>query len=520
MAGRRAVREGLPVLRLGVAVLVACLAAVCAEGAEKALVYHLEGRPASLDPAMAVSEREHHALWHLCDALLNISRDGKTLEPGLAEFWKTTPDSRQVTVKLRPGLLFHSGAVLDAHAVKASLERQLRVDEIYRAEQKSVKAQMLNELITAVDVQDPLTVVLRLKYPGLHYLSQMEIVNADAAARLGKEFARQPDCAGPFKLSRWDDDQIVMTANDRYWGGRPKIDRLVFQVISEGKAVVDALLKGRVDFSPGATPDPAVFERLRDSERVRLVPVPRLNVYYLGFYTDKPPFNDVAVRRAVAHGINVGRIALFLGRGSIAPAKGPLPPAMKGYDPTANQASYDPDMAKELLRKTGHSTGLSVGLVHNQAVPFHSEFAGAIQNDLRRVGINVESLGKPNWKDVTTAVQAREGHMFIYGWNVRAPYPERILMPLFHSRSVGTMNLTHYKSAELDRQLDEAFRLPEGPGQASIYSLVQKQIVADAPMVFLYHLTWVAAHTDRLRGLELNLGSLPHDKLVRVDLVP
>jgi ABC-type transport system substrate-binding protein len=61
---------------------------------------------------------------------------------------------------------------------------------------------------------------------------------------------------------------------------------------------------------------------------------------------------------------------------------------------------------------------------------------------------------------------------------------------------------------------------PEGPAQAKLYSQIQKTIVDDVPMVFLYHSTRMAAYADRVKGLELNLGALPHDKLVKVDLAP
>jgi peptide/nickel transport system substrate-binding protein len=159
-------------------------------------------------------------------------------------------------------------------------------------------------------------------------------------------------------------------------------------------------------------------------------------------------------------------------------------------------------------------------LVHNSAVTFDSELAGAIQNDLRRIGITVELIGKPSFSELVKAVRAREGDMFLYGWHVRAPYPERVLVPLFHSRSVGTTNLTYYKNPNLDHMLDEALRLPDGPVQTGIYSQIQKTIVEDAPMVFLYHAIRMAAYADRVQGLELDLAALPHDKLVKVDLAP
>ncbi len=53
-----------------------------------------------------------------------------------------------------------------------------------------------------------------------------------------------------------------------------------------------------------------------------------------------------------------------------------------------------------------------------------------------------------------------------------------------------------------------------------MYSQIQKLIVDDAPMLFLYHATRMAAYADRVQGLDLNIAALPQDKLVKVDLAP
>src|SRR5207249_1606070 len=121
-----------------------------------------------------------------------------------------------------------------------------------------------------------------------------------------------------------------------------------------------------------------------------------------------------------------------------------------------------------------------------------AEIAGAIQADLRRIGVNVELIGKPTYTDLDAAMRAQEGHMFLYGWHLRAPYPERILGPLFHSRSVGVTNFTRYANPALDRVLDDAPRLPDGAAQQRAFSQAQRLIVDDAPQVFLYHLTRIA----------------------------
>ena len=498
-------------------IVVAVLPPVAGAG-EKVFVHALEGPPESLDFAKTATERANRVAWLMSDALLNVSKDGKRLEPGLAESWTLSPDGLQAVMRIRPGVTFHDGTALDARAVKDSLERQFRPGHpLYSADPKNAKEQLLRDLIDSIEVQDGLTLGLKMKYSGLHYLSQVEVASPSALAKLGKEFGRAPAYTGPFKLESLSKEQIVLSANDKYWAGRPKIDRVVFRFIPESKATVEALVKGDVDFVP-VLGDPIYYDRIRQSSGVKLLSVPGLNIFYLGFYTERPPLDSPVLRRAVTQAVNVQRAAQFLGRGAAVAAKGPLPPEMKNYDPAVSQPRYDPQAAKEQLGKAAHGAGLTLRLVHNSALTFVAEMAGAIQNDLGRVGIKVELIGKPSYPELVRAVRAREGDMFLYSWHVRAPQPERILVPLFHSRSIDTSNLTHYRSQSLDRMLDEALRLPEGPAETRLYSQIQKLIVDEAPMTFLYHAVRMAAYSERVQGLELDIATLPHDKLVKVDL--
>ncbi len=390
--------------------LAMILAAVpAASGADKVFVHALEGEPESLDFAKTTTERANRVAWLLSDTLVNVSKDGKSLEPGLAESWTLSPDGLQVVFKLRSGVTFHDGTPLDARSVKENFDRQTKPSHpLYTADPKNAKEQLLNDLVENIEVRDGLTLSLKLKYPGLHYLSQVEVASPTALAKLGKGFARNPVYTGPFKFESWSQDQLVLTANDRYFAGRPRIDRVVFRFIPGGTDLVEALLKGNVDFAP-VLPNPILFEQVRESPRLKLAQIPGLNVFYLGFYTERPPLNNVLLRRAVVQGVNVQRMAAFLGRGTAVPANGPLGPAMKGYDPAISQLPYDPQAAKTLLARSGPTNGLTLRLVHNNAVGFDVEMATAIQNDLRQIGIKVELIGKPNWPEMVKAVRAREG---------------------------------------------------------------------------------------------------------------
>jgi ABC-type transport system substrate-binding protein len=488
--------------------------------AEKVFTYALAAAPESLDSAKTTSELAWYVTWLLCDSLVNVSADGRRVEPGLAESWTQSPDGLAVAIRLRAGAVFHDGTPIDAAAVKASFERQFRPDSrLYTADPPNGRESMLRDLIEDIEVQGPRALGFKLKYAGLHYLSQVDIVSPAGLTRHGRDFGRKPVCSGPFKFQSWSKEELSLTAHAQYWAGRPRIDRVAFRFIPEPKASVEALLNGEVDFTP-LIREPALLERAREGPSVKLLTVPALNTGYLGFYTERSPFDSALVRLAVVRGIDVGRAALFLMRGMAVPAKGPLPPVVRAYDPEVSQAVFDPEAARGLLARAGHPQGLAVRLVYVGSVSWQSEYAAAIQGDLRRLGIRVELSPLPNYQAMVKAVRAREGDMFMDVWGVRAPQPERLLVPLFHSGAGNTTNWTRYRNAELDRLLDEARRVPEGPAQTKLYSRAQRLIVDDAPMVFLYHAARMAAHTDRVKGLAVNLLSLPLDKLVTVDLGP
>ncbi len=488
--------------------------------AERTFTYGLYDKPDSLDAAKMATTIALHPAWLVCEAIIKVSKDGRRLEPGLAESWTASADGLLVTVKLRPGVVFHDGTPLDAEAVKASFERHFRPGHpLYTDKPRNMIEPLLRNIVDQIEVRDPATVVFRLKLPELAYFSQVDVVSPAAAGRLGgANFGRQPVCSGPFKFVSWTEDRLVLEANDRYWGGRPRLDRVVFRLFEGSDAVADAMARGEVDFMPHIV-EPDRLERIREVATLIQSPL-TLNLTYLGFVTDRPPFTDPAVRRAIVHALNLPGMMLFLGRGSNIPATGPLTPHVRAYDRTARQGAYDPPAAKALLARARYSAQTEVPLVYNESVKIHAQVAAAIQTDLERVGVRVNLDGRQGMGDLLSAIRAQDRGMFINSWSVRGPQPERFLAPLFHSRAHGATNYTRYGNPRLDALLDEARALLDGPRQQALYAQAQRLIVDDAPMVFLYHAPRVSAVSHRVRGLELASSTLPHDKLVNVEVVP
>ena len=198
-------RQAAKRLLARLAALTLLTAAGVTAAADRVFTYALEGAPESLDFAKTSTERAIRVAWLLCDALVNVSKDGQSLEPGLAESWKSSADGLSVVMKLRAGVRFHDGSALDAEAVKASLERQFRPSHpLYTAEPKNVQEQVLAELIDDIRVIDRLTFSLKLKYPGLHYLSQSEIVSPTAVRQARQGFRPQPGLQRPFQVRELD----------------------------------------------------------------------------------------------------------------------------------------------------------------------------------------------------------------------------------------------------------------------------------------------------------------------------
>jgi peptide/nickel transport system substrate-binding protein len=314
--------------------------------------------------------------------------------------------------------------------------------------------------------------------------------------------------------------------NNEYWGEKlPGIDKVEFHIIPDASSLAKELCNGTVHFVPSFS-DPTLFGQLSGAS-VCLEPKKGWNVFYLGFCADQSsPFAERRIRKAVAQAIDLSRIChdLRIGRAlrgirspMAQPAKGPLPPGMMGYDRKIGQVSYAPEVAKIVLEDfTGEK---SWRLVFNGAVALNKQLAEAIKENLEenlgQKGVEVRLEQKENFGDVVDAARRPEGSvMFLYSWHVSAPYPERILKPLFHSKSQDT-NLTRYKSPVVDRLLDQAIQLRE----TALYSDIQQQIIEDVPMVFLYHSTRVAAYT-RCKNLKLNVNAMPHDKLVGADVIP
>ncbi len=501
-------------IRLLVAVLLIGLSTASALAAERTFVQHFASQPVSLDPAKSNLFQDDQVMWLLYDSLTQLSADGTQLLPALSERWQTSPDGLTYTFTLRNNVRFHDGSLLDAGAVKASYERQyLQSSPFYTSTPPNAYEKVMSGWVKEVRILDSHTVAITTHYARPHQFALVKIVSPQALREHNGDLSRAPVGTGPFRLERWEGDSVALAPFAQSWHGRPKLGGVRFVRHASNAEAMERLTAGEIDLYVRVPPD--YYEQLRSSSTVNLVKYGGLNTMYLGMVLDRPALKDRRVREAIVRAVNRERLATVLGRGAMIAAKGPLPPAVKGFDPAVSQPAYDPDRARELLKEAGAS-GLSLRLLYFNPIEVWSEIVFAITADLEKVGITVDLLRTPTWNDFYAERKRGDHDLYLYNWTISTPDPERLLLPLFQSQSQD--NFSHYANLRVDKLLTDARQPMEEARRLRLYSEAARLIVDDLPALFLGHWIGMAAVNTRVQGLTLSVFGLPQDKLATVEI--
>ena len=499
---------------VAVAVVAATLVWLPAPSAAAVFVYHLNAPADLLDPAKCNNQRCRRVMWPIYEPLIDLSKDSRTLVPALAESWEVSRDGLTYTFRLRRGVRFHDGAEFTAAAAKLNLERNfLKGKPFYTETPRNVREELLAGLIRDITVQNDHTLVVGLKHPQVHILFLIPMVSPEALAKYGKDIGAHPVGTGPFKFLRRTSDEVRLVANKDYWSGPPKLGEISFRVIPDSEKAMRSFLSGGVDFLPEV--EPLYLERIIANQTAKLVRVPTLSTYYLGFRVDRRPFDDARVRKAVTSALDVDRAVLFTSRGMAVPAYGPIPPGVGGHDPELKRSPSDPAASRRLLQEAG-ATQLQVALHFNAGWGFFAELAQAIKADLMKVGIKVDLVPSPGYPELVSEIRQGKGDLFIYNWFTILPDADVWLPPLFKTKSVD--NLTGYANPAVDELLDRARLLMDPAARVALYKTAQRMIVNDAPMVFLFHEVRVSAFNTRVSGIDLNVQSFPVDRFSRIEI--
>lgn len=275
-------------------------------------------------------------------------------------------------IELRDGVRFHNGAVMDAEAVKASLERTIRLSP--------AAAESL--AIDSIAVKDGQTVTVtttapRPTLPGLLTSSGTAITDAAAADAAGEgNILNAGAFTGPYIPTEYIlKERLTSVANDDYWGGTPPLAGIEHIAISDTNSRELALQAGDIDFAMNISPEGAAAIAAYPGLRSQTAGIgTSVVMWWVNF--ERETLADPLVRRAVAHAIDRESIAgLVAPEGSGSFADYLLPEAMASC-PGVGGPSFDPQRARDLLAEAGYADSDGDGIVDKDGQPLEIVIGG------------------------------------------------------------------------------------------------------------------------------------------------
>jgi peptide/nickel transport system substrate-binding protein len=456
--------------------------------------------PSSLDPAYTQDFAAAKILPNIFDTLVQYEDSTLKTQPALAESVRISPDATCWTFYLRRDVRFHDGTGFNAEAVKISFDRLINPQSEFYVSHDYVSKRSSLKMIDRIEILDPYTLRFHLSYPYASFHHSVatcfgaSIVSPAALRKYGSQFKRHPVGTGPFRLEAWKDNKyITLSANESYWGGRPKIEKIHY-IVEPRRA--DQLIKGSLHIAEevGAT----IIDRLYLKPDIHLVFAKAIGITVLGFQCQIPPLTDVRIRRAIALAFNKEKFVhtMMRGRGKI--ANGPLPPPMSHRETHDVPGRYDPESAKKLLVEAGYPNGFQVDLWCFYVSERSGVLPLAIQKDLGRIGIQVDIKYIDDWDIYNTGVTNGDAPLFVDGWRRDAAAPENYFFPIFHTEGEG--NLFQYSNADLDHLLEQARRTIDGQRRMELYAQAQQVILSDQPCVFISYYNEVFALKNCVQG--------------------
>ena len=446
----------------------------------------------SMDPYVHNETATNSILSNLYDTLVMFSADYKQI-PGLAVASKAL-DETTWEIKLREGVKFHNGNAFNADDVIFSFYRLKTWDR------SGFKGKVSS--ILSAEKKDDYTVIFKTKGPHpllLRKLTYMKILDKEYCETQSAEYlGNNPNGTGPYVFVKWNRGAMLeLKANKEYWGGEPKIERVVFKTLTNDSTRVAAILSNEVDLINRVP--------VKDINRVKgsknFIQKPGLRLIYLQMdhpRADSPyvtgkinPFADIRVRRAIYYAINEDNIVKYLMNGFAKPAGQFQPKAVFGFDDSIKRVSFDPAKAKKLLAEAGFPNGFEVIMdAPNNRYINDEQIAQAVAADLAKVKIKVKVNAMPK-SAYFPKVNSSDSSFNMLGWSNSDGDASSFLDACVHThdqdKGYGRYNGGRYSNAEVDRLIEESDVMIDQVKRLELMKKAQKIALQDDQNIIPLH---------------------------------
>ncbi|WP_020590211.1 ABC transporter substrate-binding protein [Desulfobacter curvatus] len=380
----------------------------------------------SLDPAEIFEFANGEYAANAYDRLINYNVDNVSeIYPGIAESWETSDDGLTYTFKIRKGVTFASGNTLSADDVVFSLRRVVLLDKspAFILTQFGFTPENVNRTITKKD-DYTVKIIVDQAYAPTFFLycltstagsviDKKEVLAHEKDGDLGYGWLKTGYAgSGPYTLRTWKASElIILDANKNYWGGAPKLNRVVIRHIVGSASQRMLLEKGDIDMARNLTGDD--LKSLEKNKNIKIQTRAKGAIYYLGLNQKNKYLKIPEVRQALKYLIDYKGMAQTFLSGKATVHQAFLP---KGFLGALEETpfSLDIEKAKALLKKAGLENGFTVTMDTRNTEPVTS-MALSIQSSFAKAGIKLDII-PGDGKQTLTKYRARKHDIFIIDW--------------------------------------------------------------------------------------------------------
>ena len=495
--------------------------------ASREVVIGLTGDAYSLDP-YPLNETITNAInYHILDRLIEPDSDLQP-QPGLAESWEVSEDSKTWIFHLRKGVTFHNGNPFNVDDVIFSFDRS-------KMREGSAFTYVL-ATVASYEKIDDYTLKVVCKAPNallLAHLKDLAILDKETCEGKTNDWvALNPNGTGRYTLvEHARGDKMVLKRNESFWGKKPEAEKVTFKPITNEGTRTANMLSGAVDL----VVDIPVRDTkmLESNKKVTVVSQPSLRVIYINMagWSDTPskdakmplkspdgtnPFKNIKVREAMYRAINEDEIVDKIMNGFAKPAATYIPEGFNGYNPDIARLPYDPKLAEKLLdeagyprQKDGYRFEVTLDASNDRYIN-DGAIASAIAGYFEKVGIkvNLNLMSRTVFFSYISASN-RNGdntHLCMTGWSDSGGESALMGLDMIYSitqngpvkEGYGGVNRGYYVNPEADALIDKAMATADPKARDEVMKKVWAMAAADVSYIPLHFQEDIYAYSNRI----------------------
>ena len=449
-----------------------------------------------------VNDLVYERLAEIDSSLITVGDVGFT--PSLAIRWIWAPDSLSIAFHLDSAARWHDGVPVRASDVVFSFA-------LFTDPKTASPSAPLLANIDSVTVRDSLTAVawFHKRTPEqffeiafqLYVLPKHRLADADRTRLASSPLATLPIGSGPFRVVRWEPNQVLELAADTTGGRRrAMLDRVVFTMAPDPVIAFTRVATGEADLYETVRPDK--LAEARSNAQLVLTLSPALDYNYLGFNlvdaSGRKPhriFGDRVVRRALTMATDRRGIVANIYDSLAIQARGPFTVAQASADTSLRPLPYSVDSANALLDEAGWKRGpdslrakgatpLRFGILVPTTSVARMRAAVLFQEQFRRIGADVR-IESADMAGFMSRMDSRNFDTILGGW-APDPGPGSVRDAWTSSGAITRgNNLGSYRSPAFDAQVDSGTAAFDPAAMRVHFARAWRIIADDAPAIWL-----------------------------------